>query len=129
VDAHNKGIRAEFLPEKYPEFGQCVHKVVQHPDRIGRLFAQNHWGLYRSDDAGDSWQDIARGVPVGLRVRDDDHPHEPETVYIIPIKSTRSASRPRASFASTGHGTAGARGSATRGLPQLTPTTSCCGTA
>src|SRR2546425_4789905 len=44
------------LPEKYPEFGQCVHKIVQHPERPATLFLQNHWGLYRSDDAGDSWQ-------------------------------------------------------------------------
>ena len=57
------GVRAEFLPDKHPEFGQCVHKVVHHPSRPERLFLQNHWGLYRSDDWGDSWQDIANGVP------------------------------------------------------------------
>ena len=48
--ARNVGVRAEFLPDKYPEFGQCVHKVVQHPSAPRRLFLQNHWGLYRSDD-------------------------------------------------------------------------------
>jgi photosystem II stability/assembly factor-like uncharacterized protein len=85
--ARNTGIRAEFMPEKYPEFGQCVHKVVQHPSRAGRLFAQNHWGLYRSDDAGDSWQDIARGVPSDFGFAMAMHPHEADTVYIIPIQS------------------------------------------
>src|SRR5207244_4215965 len=59
----NVGIRAQFLPDKYPEFGQCVHKVVCHPARPDRLFAQNHWGLYRSDDGGDTWNDVANGVP------------------------------------------------------------------
>ena len=59
----NRGVRAEFLPDKHPEFGQCVHKVVHHPSRPERLFLQNHWGLYRSDDWGDSWIDVANGVP------------------------------------------------------------------
>ena len=51
--ARNNGVRAEFLPDKYPEFGQCVHKVVQDAAHPERLFLQNHWGLYRSDDGGD----------------------------------------------------------------------------
>ena len=52
--ARNVGVRAQFMPEehRYPEFGQCVHKVVHHPSRPERLFLQNHWGLYRSDDLG-----------------------------------------------------------------------------
>jgi len=85
--ARNKGIRAEFLPEKYPEFGQCVHKIVQHPGRPETLFLQNHWGLYRSDDAGDSWQDIARGVPSDFGFPMAIHPRDPETVYIVPLES------------------------------------------
>ena len=85
--ARNKGIRAEFMPDKYPEFGQCVHKVVQHGSRPERLFAQNHWGLYRSDDAGDSWKDIAHGVPSDFGFAMAAHPHDPDTVYIIPIES------------------------------------------
>jgi photosystem II stability/assembly factor-like uncharacterized protein len=85
--AKNVGIRAEFLPEKYPEFGQCVHKIVQHPDRAATLFLQNHWGLYRSDDAGDSWQDIARGVPSDFGFAMAVHPHDPGTVYVLPLES------------------------------------------
>jgi photosystem II stability/assembly factor-like uncharacterized protein len=83
----NTGVRAEFLPNKHPEFGQCVHKVVHHPSRPGRLFLQNHWGLYRSDDWGDSWQDVASGVPSDFGFAMQMHPHEPETVYIIPLES------------------------------------------
>ena len=83
----NKGVRAQFLPDKYPEFGQCVHKVVQHPSRPGRLFLQNHWGLYRSDDWGDEWTDIAHGVPSDFGFAMQMHPHDPDTVYIVPMES------------------------------------------
>ncbi len=85
----NVGVRAQFLPEgsRYPEFGQCVHKVVAHPARPERLFLQNHWGLYRSDDAGDSWQDVANGVPSDFGFAMAVHPHEPDTVYIVPLES------------------------------------------
>jgi photosystem II stability/assembly factor-like uncharacterized protein len=83
----NKGVRAEFLPNKHPEFGQCVHKVVHHPSHPERLFLQNHWGLYRSDDWGDSWQDIANGVPSDFGFAMQMHPKDTETVYIVPLKS------------------------------------------
>ena len=85
--ARNVGVRAEFLPDKHPEFGQCVHKVVHHPSKPGRLFLQNHWGLYRSDDWGESWQDIANGVPSDFGFAMAMHPHDTETVYIVPLKS------------------------------------------
>lgn len=83
----NNGVRAVFMPNKYPEFGQCVHKVVNHPSRPERLFLQNHWGLYRSDDWGESWQDIANGVPSDFGFAMQMHPHDPDTVYIVPIQS------------------------------------------
>jgi hypothetical protein len=85
--ARNSGVRAEFMPEKYPEFGQCVHKVVHHPERPERLFLQNHWGLYRSDDWGDSWRDIANGVPSDFGFAMQMHPHNRDTVYIVPLES------------------------------------------
>lgn len=85
--ARNAGVRAEFLPDKHPEFGQCVHKVVNHPSRPERLFLQNHWGLYRSDDWGDSWTDIANGVPSDFGFAMAMHPHDPDTVYIVPLES------------------------------------------
>ena len=85
--ARNVGVRAEFLPDKFPEFGQCVHKIVRHPSRPDTMFLQNHWGLYRSDDGGDSWRDIARGVPSDFGFCMAVHPHDPDTVYIVPLES------------------------------------------
>jgi photosystem II stability/assembly factor-like uncharacterized protein len=85
--ARNVGVRAQFLPNKYPEFGQCVHKVVHHPARPERLFLQNHWGLYRSDDWGDNWTDVANGVPSDFGFTMQMHPHDPDTVYIVPLQS------------------------------------------
>jgi photosystem II stability/assembly factor-like uncharacterized protein len=83
----NKGVRADFLPDKHPEFGQCVHKVVRHHSQPDRLFLQNHFGLYRSEDAGDSWQDIANGVPSDFGFAMAMHPHDAETVYILPLEA------------------------------------------
>jgi photosystem II stability/assembly factor-like uncharacterized protein len=83
----NTGIRAEFLPDKHPEFGQCVHKVVRDAVRPNRYFLQNHWGLYRSDDGGVSWKDVANGVPSDFGFAMASHPHDPDTVYIVPLQS------------------------------------------
>lgn len=86
-NARNKGVRAEFLPEKFPEFGQCVHKIARDPANPERLYLQNHWGLYRSDDGGDSWKDIANGVPSDFGFSMVAHPHDADTAYIVPIES------------------------------------------
>jgi photosystem II stability/assembly factor-like uncharacterized protein len=83
----NVGVRAEFMPDKYPEFGQCVHKIARDPQQPNRIFLQNHWGLYRSDDNGDSWQDIANGVPSDFGFCMVTHPHDANTAYIIPVES------------------------------------------
>lgn len=85
--AQNRGIRAVFMPNKYPEFGQCVHKIVMHPTRPERLFLQNHWGLYRSDDAAENWTDIANGVPSDFGFAMVMHPKNPDWVYIVPVES------------------------------------------
>jgi photosystem II stability/assembly factor-like uncharacterized protein len=85
--ARNNGVRVVFLPEKYPEFGQCVHKIALHESRPERLFLQNHWGLYRSDNRGDSWQDIAHGVPSDFGFAMLMHPHDADCVYIVPVES------------------------------------------
>jgi serine/threonine protein kinase len=85
--AQNRGIRAMFLPNKYPEFGQCVHKIAMHPARPERLFLQNHWGLYRSDDNGENWVDIANGVPSDFGFALIAHPTNPDWVYAIPVES------------------------------------------
>ena len=117
--ARNRGIRAQFLPEKYPEFGQCVHKIVQHPSRPGRLFLQNHFGLYRSDDAGESWQDVAHGVPSDFGFAMAIHPHDPDTVYIVPLESDAFRCTPGAKLRVYRTRNGGRSWQAlTRGLPQ-----------
>ena len=85
--ARNRGIRATFMPDKYPEFGQCVHKIVMHPSHPGRLFLQNHWGLYRSDDSAENWIDIANGVPSDFGFAIVIHPRNPDWVYVVPVES------------------------------------------
>jgi serine/threonine protein kinase len=85
--ARNRGVRFVNQPEKYPEFGQCVHKIAMHPARPERLFLQNHWGLYRSDDCAESWKDIANGVPSDFGFAMVMHPHNPDGVYILPVES------------------------------------------
>jgi photosystem II stability/assembly factor-like uncharacterized protein len=82
----NVGIAAGFMPEgqQYPEFGQCVHKVTRHPDHPDRLYAQNHGGVYRSDDGADSWVPIGESLPSDFGFPVVVHPQEPETVYVFP---------------------------------------------
>ncbi|HEV7553620.1 MAG TPA: exo-alpha-sialidase [Candidatus Angelobacter sp.] len=117
--ARNNGVRAEFLPDKHPEFGQCVHKIVQQGSRPERLFLQNHWGLYRSDDAGNSWKDIANGVPSDFGFCMAAHPHDPETVYIVPIESDQYRCTPEGKLRVYRTKNAGESWQPlTRGLPQ-----------
>ncbi|HEY1116848.1 MAG TPA: hypothetical protein VGE43_04025 [Acidimicrobiales bacterium] len=86
-EPRNQGIRADFLPEdqRYPEFGQCVHKVTRHPSRPERLYAQNHGGVYRSDDEGGSWTSIADGLPSDFGFPIVVHPHRPDTIWVFPL--------------------------------------------
>ncbi len=83
----NHGVRADFLPEKYPEFGQCVHKVVQSKQQPERMYLQNHWGLYRSNDSGENWTDIANGVPSDFGFAMAIHPEDPNCAWIVPLES------------------------------------------
>jgi photosystem II stability/assembly factor-like uncharacterized protein len=115
----NVGVRAEFLPNKHPEFGQCVHKVVHHPQHAGRLFLQNHWGLYRSDNWGDTWTDIANGVPSDFGFAMQLHPRDSATVYIVPLQSDVFRCVPEAKLRVYRTRDAGASWEALgRGLPQ-----------
>lgn len=82
----NKGILAPFLPNPDTEFGQCVHKVVQHPTDSNVMFLQHHWGVYRSDDGGDSWQDIGKKLPSDFGFALDISPVT-NNIYLIPLKS------------------------------------------
>jgi hypothetical protein len=82
----NQGTRAEFLPEKYPEFGQCVHKLLLANGKSPLLFQQNHCGVYRSADGGRSWEEITAGLPSDFGLPLAIHPRQPETIYVIPLK-------------------------------------------
>jgi serine/threonine protein kinase len=83
----NQGIRAVTMPDRYPEFGQCVHKIVMHPARPERLYLQSHWGLYRSDNFAENWTDIANGVPSDFGFAMLTHPRNPDCVYVVPVES------------------------------------------
>lgn len=93
-EAANKGIGAGFVPDPYPEFGQCVHKIVTHPDAPGRMYLQNHggWedrpgiGVLRSDDHGQNWYSIADGLPSDFGFPIVVHPHDPDTIYVVPLE-------------------------------------------
>jgi photosystem II stability/assembly factor-like uncharacterized protein len=87
--ASNSGVRAQFLPEpdRYPEYGQCVHKIARDPQNPDTLYLQNHFGLYRSADSGSSWTDIANGVPSDFGFPMVAHPKKAGTVYIIPLNA------------------------------------------
>ncbi|MGH7639746.1 MAG: WD40/YVTN/BNR-like repeat-containing protein [Candidatus Dormibacteria bacterium] len=86
-EAANRGIQAYWLPEeqRFPEFGQCVHKVAMHPSHPERLFAQNHFGVYRSDDYGTNWQVIEGGLPANFGFPVLAHPHRPDVAFLFPL--------------------------------------------
>ncbi len=83
----NRGLRSQFLPDQDAEIGHCVHHVAMNPSRPGVLFMQKHWDVMRSDDAGDNWREVSGNLPTDFGFVIDVHAHEPETVYVVPIKS------------------------------------------
>jgi hypothetical protein len=83
----NRGLKSPFLPDPTAEVGHCVHHVALHPSRPNTLFMQKHWDVMRSDNAGDEWQEVSGNLPTDFGFVIDVHAHEPETVYVVPIKS------------------------------------------
>jgi len=83
----NRGLRSQYIPDPNAEIGHCVHHIAMHPSRPGVLFMQKHWDVMRSDNAGDSWQEISGNLPTDFGFVIDVHAHEPETIYVVPIKS------------------------------------------
>jgi photosystem II stability/assembly factor-like uncharacterized protein len=83
----NKGLHSQYIPDPHAEVGHCVHHVAQHPSKSNVLFMQKHWDVMRSDDAGDSWHEISGNLPTDFGFVIDVHAHEPETIYVVPIKS------------------------------------------
>jgi hypothetical protein len=83
--ASNSGIKAYFLPDQWPEFGQCVHKVARDATDSERLYAQNHHGVYRSDDGGGAWTSIADGLPSDFGFPMVAHPHRSGVIWNFPL--------------------------------------------
>ena len=83
----NRGLRSQYIPDPNAEVGHCVHHVTMHPSRPDVLFMQKHWDVMRSDDAGDNWREVSGNLPTDFGFVIDVHAHEPETIYVVPIKS------------------------------------------
>ncbi|MGH9352743.1 MAG: WD40/YVTN/BNR-like repeat-containing protein, partial [Terriglobia bacterium] len=83
----NRGLKSQYIPDPNAEVGHCVHHIAMHRSRPGVLFMQKHWDVMRSDNAGDSWQEVSGNLPTDFGFVIDVHAHEPETIYVAPIKS------------------------------------------
>ena len=83
----NRGLHSAFLPDPTAEIGHCVHRLALHPSNPDRLFMQKHWDVMRSDDAGANWYEVSGNLPSDFGFPIHVHAHEPETVYVVPIKS------------------------------------------
>jgi photosystem II stability/assembly factor-like uncharacterized protein len=83
----NRGLRSEYIPDPAAEVGHCVHRIAMHASRPNVLFMQKHWDVMRSDDAGDSWREVSGNLPSDFGFPIEVHAHEPETIYVVPIKS------------------------------------------
>jgi photosystem II stability/assembly factor-like uncharacterized protein len=85
----NKGLKSEYIPDPDAEIGHCVHRIALHGSRPDTLYMQKHWDVMRSDNAGDEWREVSGNLPTDFGFVIDVHTHEPETVYVVPIKSDR----------------------------------------
>jgi photosystem II stability/assembly factor-like uncharacterized protein len=83
----NRGLNSQYIPDPAAEVGHCVHRIAMHPSRPNVLFMQKHWDVMRSDDSGDSWKEISGNLPTDFGFPIGVHSHEPNTVYVVPIKS------------------------------------------
>jgi photosystem II stability/assembly factor-like uncharacterized protein len=83
----NKGLRSAQIPDQDAEVGHCVHRIAMHPSKPSVLFMQKHWDVMRSDNAGDQWREVSGNLPTDFGFAIDVHAHEPETIYVVPIKS------------------------------------------
>ncbi|HXQ29651.1 MAG TPA: exo-alpha-sialidase [Gemmatimonadales bacterium] len=83
----NRGLKSAQIPDPEAEVGHCVHHIASHPSRPNVLFMQKHWDVMRSDDGGDSWREVSGNLPSDFGFAIDVHAHEPETIYVVPIKS------------------------------------------
>jgi photosystem II stability/assembly factor-like uncharacterized protein len=92
-------VRADFLPDPLPEFGQCVHHLELHSAKPKVLYQQNHCGVYRSDDRGETWADLSEGLPSRFGFPIAIHPHDPDTIYVLPLTGDDNRTVPDGQFA------------------------------
>src|SRR3989441_5272513 len=118
--AINRGLKSQYeLPDSDAEVGHCVHRIAIHPTRPNVLFMQKHWDVMRSDDAGESWREVSGDLPSDFGFVIDVHAHEPETIYVVPIKSDSEHFPPEAKLRVYRSRTGGGEWQAlTTGLPQ-----------
>lgn len=83
----NQGLSSEYIPDPHAEVGHCVHRIAMHPAKPDVLFMQKHWDVMRTDNAGELWTEVSGNLPSDFGFVVDVHAHEPNTVYVIPIKS------------------------------------------
>jgi len=83
----NRGLKSQYIPDPNAEIGHCVHHIAMNPKRPDVLFMQKHWDVMRSDNAGDNWTEVSGNLPTDFGFVIDVHAHEPETIYVVPIKS------------------------------------------
>jgi len=115
----NRGLRSEFMPNPTAEVGHCVHRIAMHQSRPNTLFMQKHWDVMRSDDAGDNWREVSGNLPTDFGFPIDVHAHEPETIYVVPIKSDGEHYPPEGKLRVFRSRTGGNEWEAmTKGLPQ-----------
>ncbi len=115
----NQGLRSEGIPDPDAEVGHCVHRLAMHPSRPDVLYMQKHWDVMRSDNAGESWEEVSGDLPSDFGFAIDVHAHEPETIYVVPIKSDSEHFPPEGKLRVYRSRTAGNEWEAlTDGLPQ-----------
>jgi photosystem II stability/assembly factor-like uncharacterized protein len=83
----NRGLKSQYIPDEAAEVGHCVHRIAMHRSRPEVLFMQKHWDVMRSDDAGESWREVSGNLPSDFGFPIDVHAHQPDTIYVVPIKS------------------------------------------
>jgi photosystem II stability/assembly factor-like uncharacterized protein len=83
----NRGLKSQYIPDPEAEVGHCVHRIAMHPSKPGVLFMQKHWDVMRSDNAGEQWHEVSGNLPTDFGFVVDVNANEPETVYVVPIKS------------------------------------------
>jgi len=115
----NHGLHSQYIPDPNAEVGHCVHRVAMHRSRPNTLFMQKHWDVMRSDDSGDSWREVSGNLPSDFGFPIDVHAHEPETIYVVPIKSDSEHYPPSSRLRVYRSRTGGNEWEAlTKGLPQ-----------